>query len=123
MSALNDRYSARVEGGHMKSTMRTMLSQAELIVLNSFVDPKMEGGQYKPDYWVGETALYQHPQFRALRTDSSILEKSQAWGILHRFGYFDVKNSWASISLVVIGCDFDYILLQTQPLLGLVFQH
>ena len=65
MSALNDRYLARVEGGlHEKYDADYVLSQKpELIVLNSFVDPKMEGGQYQPDYWVGETALYQHPQF------------------------------------------------------------
>ena len=65
MSALNDRYLARVEGGlHEKYDADYVLSQKpELIVLNSFVDPKMDGGQYQPDYWVGETALYQHPQF------------------------------------------------------------
>ena len=35
----------------------------ELIVLNSFVDPKAEDGGYQANYWMGETVLYQHPQF------------------------------------------------------------
>ena len=65
MSALNDRYLARLEGGlHEKYDADYVLEQdPELIVLNSFVDPKSEQGSYQPNYWVGETSLYQHPQF------------------------------------------------------------
>ena len=65
MSALNDRYLARLEGGlHTKYDADYVLGQEpELIVLNSFVDPKAENGAYQPNYWVGETALYQHPLF------------------------------------------------------------
>ena len=65
MSALNDGYLAKLEGGlHEKYDADYVLSaEPELIVLNSFVDPKGDGGLYQPDYWKGETALYQHPQF------------------------------------------------------------
>ena len=65
MSALNDRYLARLEGGlHEKYDAEYVLAQdPELIVLNSFVDPKSEQGEHQPNYWVGETSLYQHPQF------------------------------------------------------------
>jgi len=65
MSALNDAYLAKLEGGlHEKYDAEYVMStEPELIVLNSFVDPKSEGGFYQPDYWKGETALYTHPQF------------------------------------------------------------
>ena len=65
MSALNDRYLARLEGGlHEKYDANYVFSrEPELIVLNSFVDPKAEDGRYQPNYWEGETKLYQHPQF------------------------------------------------------------
>ena len=65
MSALNDRYLAKLEGGlHEKYDAKYVLSQnPELIVLNSFVDPKAEDGGYQANYWMGETVLYQHPQF------------------------------------------------------------
>lgn len=65
MSALNDRYLARLEGGlHEKyDASYVFMQDPELIVLNSFVDPKSEDGRYQPNYWVGETALYQDPRF------------------------------------------------------------
>ena len=65
MSALNDHYLAKLEGGlHEKYDAKYVLAQdPELIVLNSFVDPKAEDGHYQPNYWMGETVLYQHPQF------------------------------------------------------------
>ena len=52
MSALNDGYLACLEGGlHTKYDADYVLGQEpELIVLNSFVDPKAENGAYQPNY-------------------------------------------------------------------------
>jgi hypothetical protein len=65
MSALNEPYLARLEGGlHQKYDPEYILSlKPDVVVLNSFVDPKKEDGVYRSDYWIGETALFQHPQF------------------------------------------------------------
>ena len=59
MSALNDPFLAKQEGNvHAKYDAEYVLSQKpSLIVLNSFQQP------YKPDYWEGETELFQHPSF------------------------------------------------------------
>ena len=65
MSALNDRHLARLEGGlHQKFDAEYVLNQQpDLVVLNSFVDPKTDMG-YQPNYWEGETALFVHPRFK-----------------------------------------------------------
>lgn len=65
MSALNDRYLARLEGGlHQKFDAEYVLEQQpDLVVLNSFVDPQTDTG-YQPNYWEGETALFVHPRFK-----------------------------------------------------------
>ena len=59
MSALNDPFLAKQEGNvHAKYDVEYVLSQKPtLIVLNSFQQP------YQPDYWEGETELFQHPSF------------------------------------------------------------
>ena len=65
MSALNDVYLARLDGGlHQKYDPEYILSlKPDVVVLNSFVDPKSKNGVYRPDYWIGETALFNHPHF------------------------------------------------------------
>ena len=65
MSALNDVYLARLDGGlHQKYDPEYILSlKPDVVVLNSFVDPKSNNGVYQSDYWIGETALFHHPHF------------------------------------------------------------
>ena len=64
MSALNDRYLARLPGNlHEKYDSDYVLSRKpDLVVLNSFSDPK-SGDGFQDNYWEGETALFRHPQF------------------------------------------------------------
>ena len=52
-------------------------------MLNSFVDPKLDGGLYQPDYWKGETALYTHPQFA-----ESYVPIAQSWRRVRHGGGF-----------------------------------
>ncbi len=63
MSALNDRYLAKLSGNlHAKYDAEHVLSfKPDVVILNSFSDPKRES--YKANYWVGETALFEHPDF------------------------------------------------------------
>ncbi len=63
MSALNDRYLARLSGNlHAKYDAEYVLSlKPNVVILNSFSDPKRE--VYTANYWVGETALFEHPEF------------------------------------------------------------
>ena len=65
MSALNDRYLAKMEGNlHEKYDAEYILDQhPDLIVLNSFVDPSLVGVTFEANYWQGETLLFRHPRF------------------------------------------------------------
>lgn len=65
MVGLNDAHIARVQGElHKKYDADYVLSlEPDLVVLNTRVKPGTDGIWYHPGYWVGETALYQHPDF------------------------------------------------------------
>ena len=64
MTGLNDHYIARLDGGlHHKYDADYIVKRApDLVVLNSFSNPATEG--FIADYWEGETALYDSPQFK-----------------------------------------------------------
>lgn len=64
MTGLCDRHISRVPGGrHEKYDPDYVLSRKpRYVVLNTSLPP--EKGEYGRDYWDGETALYDHPQFQ-----------------------------------------------------------
>ena len=65
MTGLNDGFIAHhAKGGlHQKYDVEYVLSRTpDLVVFNSFAKP--EGKQISLNYWVGETALYEHPEFQ-----------------------------------------------------------
>ena len=65
ISGLNDRYLAKMEGNlHEKYDAEYILSRKpDWIILNSLIDPKSENGHFKPNYWQGESVIFEHPSF------------------------------------------------------------
>lgn len=64
MTGLNDKYIAhRTQGGlHQKyDAVYILRREPELIILNSLSKPTRK--RFSLNYWVGETALYEHPEF------------------------------------------------------------
>ena len=96
MVGLNDLHIARQPGRiHKKHDAGYVLAQKpDLIVLNSRVEPGTDGIWYHKGYWVGETALVEHPLF----VDYQPTDLVYRWGWKMLFPYSLVfpeeRSSW-----------------------------
>ena len=85
MVGLNDPHIARQPGRmHKKHDAEYVLGQKpDLVVLNSRIEPGTEGIWYHKGYWVGETALVEHPQFAGYQPTDLVYR----WGWKMLFPY------------------------------------
>lgn len=96
MVGLNDSHIARQAGRiHKKHDAGYVLTQKpDLVVLNSRIEPGADGVWYHKGYWVGETALVEHPQF----ADYQPTDLVYRWGWKMLFPYSLVfpeeRSSW-----------------------------